>query len=257
MKEKMISFLNHIHIDNVDDFDLDFEMVGRNRFNYQQVDMIILKNTPWNYELLRQFLDGLNTIDYPYTLHFSYLNKPNSEDAISLFRDWFRYIYRAESDIELVPYDESTIKVIYLDESFKSRNEAIIKEFKSFLSFISYDFIDLTEEVKPKEEEVIEVDEKVKKKAAKIANKIAEVEIAEDKEEIEVTDRNDIQEMIEKEQSEKNLEIEDALLKKMKLNRELMLKDRERARLNRRGKYDFIDKIDDITVLPLPPSGLP
>ena len=248
MKEKMISFLNHIHIDNVDDFDLDFEMVGRNRFNYQQVDMIILKNTPWNYELLRQFLDGLNTIDYPYTLHFSYLNKPNSEDAISLFRDWFRYIYRAESDIELVPYDESTIKVIYLDESFKSRNEAIIKEFKSFLSFISYDFIDLTEEVKPKEEEVIEVDEKVKKKAAKIANKIAEVEIAEDKEEIEVTDRNDIQEMIEKEQSEKNLEIEDALLKKMKLNRELMLKDRERARLNRRGKYDFIDKIDDITV---------
>ena len=52
MKDKMRSFLNHIHIDNVDDFDIDFELVRRNRFNYQQIDMIILKNSPWQYDLL-------------------------------------------------------------------------------------------------------------------------------------------------------------------------------------------------------------
>ena len=62
MKEKMKSFLTHIHIENIDDFDIDFEMVGRNRFNYEQIDMIIVKETPWNYELLRQFMDGLGTI---------------------------------------------------------------------------------------------------------------------------------------------------------------------------------------------------
>ena len=68
----MKSFLNHIYIDNIDDFDLDFDMVGRNRFNYQQIDMIITKDTPWDYDLLREFMDGLNSIDYPYTMQFSY-----------------------------------------------------------------------------------------------------------------------------------------------------------------------------------------
>ena len=155
MKDKMRSFLNHIHIDNIDDFDLDFEMVGRNRFNYQQIDMIIVKNTPWKYELLRQFIDGLGTIDYPYTLHFSYLNKPKSKDAIELFSDWYRYIYRSESDVNLSEVDDSTIGIEYLDESFKARNESIIKEFKSFLSFISYDFIDIQESIKPTEVEAV------------------------------------------------------------------------------------------------------
>ena len=248
MQDKMRSFLNHIHIDNIDDFDLDFEMVRRNRFNYQQIDMIITKSTPWNYDLLREFIDALGSIDYPYTLHFSYLRKPTSKDAISLFSDWYRYLYRVESDIELIEKDSSTIAISYLDESFKTRNQAIINEFKGFLSFISYDFIDITEEVLPQKEEVIEVDEKTKKKATKIAEKIANVDIQENKEEPESLDRNDIVAMVEKEQNEKNQQVEDALLKEMKRNREAMLKEKERQRLNMRGKYNFIDRIDDITV---------
>ena len=244
----MRSFLNHIHIENIDDFDLDFEMVGRNRFNYQQIDMIILKNTPWNYDLLREFIDALGTIDYPYTLHFSYLNKPTSADAINLFNDWYRFIYRTESDIELIEKDNSTILVEYLDESFKNRNESIVREFGQFLSFISYDFIDIIEEIKPVEQEVVEVDEKTKKKATKAATKIAEIEIEENKGEPEVLDRDDIQELVEKDQKEKNQQVEDALLKEMKRNREIMLKEREKRRLNQRGKYEYIEKIDDITV---------
>ena len=248
MKEKMRSFLNHIHIENVDDFDLDFEMVGRNRFNYEQIDMIITKETPWNYDLLREFMDALGTIEYPYTLHFSYLQKPTSKDAINLFGDWYRFIYRSEPDIELNESSDSVILVQYLDESFKNRNEEIIKEFKSFLSFISYDFIDINEEIKPAEPEVIEVDEKTKKKALKVASKVAEIDIEENKDEAEPLDRNDIIEMVEKEQSEKNQQMEDAMLKQMKKNREIMLKERERMRLNQRGKYQYIDKIDNITL---------
>ena len=244
----MRSFLNHIHIDNIDDFDLDFEMVGRNRFNYEQIDMIITKETPWNYDLLREFMDALGTIEYPYTLHFSYLQKPTSKDAIGLFGDWYRFIYRSEPDIELIESSDSIILVQYLDESFKSRNEEIIKEFKSFLSFISYDFIDINEEIKPAEPEVIEVDEKTKKKATKAATKVAEIDIEENKDEPEPLDRNDIIEMVEKEQSEKNQQMEDAMLKQMKKNREIMLKERERMRLNQRGKYQYIDKIDNITL---------
>ncbi len=244
----MRRFLNHIHIEDIDAFDLDFELVRRNRFNYQQIDMIIVKNTPWEYDLLRTFIDALGSIDYPYTLHFTYLQKPTSEDAIRLFDDWFRFIYRAESDIELSAIDSSTILVQYLDESFKARNETIIKEFKSFLSFISYDFIDITEEVKPIEAEVVEVDEKTKRKATKAAEKAAVIDIEENKDEPEPMDREDVKEMIQKEQAEKNQAVEDHLLKQMKKNREIMLKERERARLNMRGKYVYIEKIDDITV---------
>ena len=152
MQVKMKSFLNSIHIENIDDFDLDFEMVGRNRFNYQQIDMIISKQVPWTYELLRQFQDGLNTITYPYTLHFSYKSRPTTKDAINLFDDWFRYLYRSDSDIELIPVNDDVIQINYLDESFKNRNESIISDFKDFLSFISYDFIDIQENVLPPKE---------------------------------------------------------------------------------------------------------
>ena len=244
----MRSFLNSIHIENIDDFDLDFEMVGRNRFNYQQIDMIIVKDHPWDYELLRQFQDGLNTISYPYTMHFSYLTRPTSEDAVNLFYDWFRYIYRSESDIQLIAIDKDTIRVDYLYESFKERNQSIVKDFKDFLSFLSYDFIDITENVLPPQEEVVEYADEVKAEAAEIAAQQAEQDIEEDKNEADILDRNDITAMVEKEQSEKNQLVEDALLKQMKKNREIMLKERERQRLNTRGKYQYIEKIDDITV---------
>ena len=103
MKDKMRRFLNHIHIEDIDAFDMDFEMVNRNRFNYQQIDMIIVKNTPWEYDLLRTFIDGLGTIDYPYTLHFSYLQAPTASDAIRLFSDWYRFILLVLSSVDSWP----------------------------------------------------------------------------------------------------------------------------------------------------------
>ena len=54
MTDKMVSFLKHLNIENIDDFDIDFEMVGRNRFKPQQIDMMIVKkihNHLYNYHL--------------------------------------------------------------------------------------------------------------------------------------------------------------------------------------------------------------
>ena len=84
MNDRMISFLKHIHIENIDDFDIDFEMVGRNRFRPEQIDMVIVKKTPWKYHLLREFQDALNTLTYPYMLRFSYLVRPDINDLIRL-----------------------------------------------------------------------------------------------------------------------------------------------------------------------------
>ena len=44
MTDKIIRFLtNSLKLDNIEDFDLDFEMVGRDRFDKDQINMVIIK----------------------------------------------------------------------------------------------------------------------------------------------------------------------------------------------------------------------
>ena len=83
MSDKMVRFLTSIKINNIDDFDLDFEMVGYNRFDKKQLDMVIVKKTPWQYELLREFQDGLETISYKYLNQSS--NKLIASILVGLF----------------------------------------------------------------------------------------------------------------------------------------------------------------------------
>ena len=150
MTSKMISFLTHLNIENIDDFDIDFEMVGRNRFKPQQIDMMIVKNTPWKYHLLRQFQDALNNVDYPYLIRFSYLVRPNMDDLIKLFEDWYQTLYRIPHNLELDGSEENCLKVRYANEAEKAQYEQIIKDFKDFLDFLNYEFA-IVEEIKPDE----------------------------------------------------------------------------------------------------------
>ena len=94
MTDKMIRFLTSLQINNIDDFDLEFEMLGYDRFDKKRLNMVIIKQTPWKYELLRQFQDGLNTINYKYLLRFSYRVRPNGSDVIHLFEDWYQTQFR-------------------------------------------------------------------------------------------------------------------------------------------------------------------
>ena len=141
MNEKMIRFLHSIHIENTDDFDIDFEMVGRNRFKREQIDMVIVKDTPWKYHLLREFQDGLNTIDYPYLLRFSYKVRPNFNEVDALFEDWFQTIYRLPHNLNITGNDEGFIYIEYNDEAEKEQYQDAIKDFRDFLSFICYEFV--------------------------------------------------------------------------------------------------------------------
>ena len=112
MSYKMTRFLQSIHIENIDDFDLEFEMVGYDRFDKTRLNMVIVKQTPWKYSLLREFQDGLETITYRYLLRFSYLVRPNYYDVVSLFEDWYQTIYRLPHNLELSGDDE-TINIEY------------------------------------------------------------------------------------------------------------------------------------------------
>ena len=243
MTDKMISFLKHLNIENIDDFDLDFEMVGRNRFNRNQIDMMIVKNTPWKYHLLREFQDALNGLDYPYLIRFSYIVRPDMNDLIKLFEDWYQTIYRIPHNLELVSVNDSCLKVMYANEAEKAQYEAAIKDFNDFLNFINYEFV-LVEEVKP--DEGPEISKSEMRKIVKKAEEVTVEALEEESAARQINDRSEVEELIAKEKAELNEEVEDQMMKQMRANAREMARDRERARLNKRGNYEPVDIIDNI-----------
>ena len=243
MTDKMISFLKHLNIENIDDFDLDFEMVGRNRFNRNQIDMMIVKNTPWKYHLLREFQDALNGLDYPYLIRFSYIVRPDMNDLIKLFEDWYQTIYRIPHNLELVSVNDSCLKVMYANEAEKAQYEAAIKDFNDFLNFLNYEFV-LVEEVKP--DEGPEISKSEMRKIVKKAEEVTVEALEEESAARQINDRSEVEELIAKEKAELNEEVEDQMMKQMRANAREMARDRERARLNKRGNYEPVDIIDNI-----------
>ena len=244
MTDKMISFLKHVNIENIDDFDIDFEMVGRNRFNRNQIDMVIRKNTPWKYHLLREFQDALNTLTYPYMLRFSYVVRPNMDDLIALFEDWYQTIYRIPHNLELEPTSDSCLKVWYANEAEKAQYESAINDFKDFLDFLNYEFV-IIEEVRP--DEGPELSRTEMRKIEKKAEKEAEQALEEESAARQINDRSEVEELIAQEKASLNEEVEDQLMKQMRQNAREMARDRERARLNKRGNYEPVDIINNIT----------
>ena len=55
MNNKMVRFLNYLSIKDIERFDMDFDLVSRNQFDRNQIDMFIVKDTPWEYSLLEEF----------------------------------------------------------------------------------------------------------------------------------------------------------------------------------------------------------
>lgn len=140
MNNKMVRFLNSIGIADVESFDMDFDLVSRNTFHKEQVDMIIAKETPWTYELLERFQNGLNTVKYPYTISFSYSKKPTVEDAIKLFYDWHRVVNRFNSETKLIGKGK-TIIFKYSNDSEIEENKQVRADFADFLKFLNYNFV--------------------------------------------------------------------------------------------------------------------
>ncbi|NLB49585.1 MAG: PHP domain-containing protein, partial [Erysipelotrichia bacterium] len=244
MTKRMLSFLKHINIENIDDFDIDFEMVSRNRFKRDQIDMVIVKKTPWKYHLLRQFQDGLNRIDYPYLLRFSYVTRPDIDDLLNILDDWYQTLYRLPHNLEIDATNDDFIKVLYSDETEEEQYVPIISDFRDFLDFLNYEF-SIVEEVKPKEE-AINIPKSEIRKILRKATLEAEQTIEEESTTRPVHDRSEVEQLIESEKMQLNEETEEAMLKIAKQNARAMRRERERVRLNKRGNYQPFETIDDI-----------
>ena len=247
MNDKMTRFLTSIGINNLDDFDLDFEMVGYNRFDRKQLDMVIIKDTPWQYDLLRQFQDGLNTVTYKYLLRFSYRVRPNLNDVIRLFEDWYQTLYRIPHNLNISGDDEGRFIIEYENEAEKEQYKPAIEDFKSFLDFINYEFV-IIENIKPEEPEEVQISERKMKAIIKEADKEADEAIssAAASNEVEANDASVAEEMFEQEREMLNKNVGDAFLEQARRNQIAMLEERKRARLNKRGNYQPIDNIDSI-----------
>ncbi len=236
----MIRFLNSIDIKNIESFDIDFDAVARNIFDRNQVDMSIVKNTPWTYDLLREFQDGLNELHYPYKLTFSYRNKPSIYDAISLFEGWYFYIYHMVNSLTIYP-DSATIFFVVSSEEEKEKNIQMVADFKDFLKFLNYDFsVDFV--IKPVEK-VIKLSAN---KMAKIEEKaIKAVEESQNEKVEEITDyRDDLSES----QAPVTIQdaYEDSLIRDMKANYQRMVDERKRKRVYKKGDYRPVEHLCDI-----------
>lgn len=84
---KIVRFLKSINIENYNDFDMDFTSISKSKVDKNSYIYNIKKETPWKYNLLEEFLNGLNNITtYSYVFYFNYTDKPTSDDVIDLIK---------------------------------------------------------------------------------------------------------------------------------------------------------------------------
>ena len=218
MNNKMVRFLNHINIKDIERFDLDFDLVARNQFDPNQVDMLIVKDSPWDYSLLEEFQNGLAIIGYPYTIQFSYKKKPTVYDAIKLFDDWHRSHNRFQSNLKLEGSGD-IITFIYKSQEEKDNNEQVIHDFKDFLDFLGYHF-QFDHEIHEEEVTSPVVSNRVLKKLEDKANKVIEEDVDEEVETSYYKDDND-----DVEEEKEKLEFEEKYINELKANLEQMKSD--------------------------------
>jgi len=236
MSDKMVRFLKHIGIENTDRFDMDFDLVTRNQFIREQIDMIIVKDTPWEYSLLEEFQNGLAIIGYPYTITFSYKKKPNVYDAIRLFDDWHRAHNRFQAEIQLEGTGD-IITFVYSSEAQKEEYEQTVKDYIEFLEFLGYRFSfdhEIREETNVQEGP--NVSKRVMQRLEEKANQTIEQDVEDDKSE--TSYYKDREEVLE--EQEELRQVEEEYIQNLKENLEQMKKDQKS---NKKTYKNWRDKI--------------
>lgn len=228
MQERTIRFLHSIGIDDIDDYDLDFEAITKSKYYNNHFVFSVKKKTPWDYKKLDQFLNGLRNItSYNYEFNFVYDVKPDANNIFSLIKEWyFNHEYK-----ELLPEDFSKASLdgnevtLYANNVYNDLSLKIIPDIESFLSFISY-----PNKIK------IEMNREVEDKMP------WEDDASENKEEKVVYTK----ELIEAENNQINQDAEEETAKIIAKNYQDMLYERSQKDMFKRGGYVFvpIDQID-------------
>ena len=229
MQERTIRFLHSIGIDDIDDYDLDFETITKSKYYPNHFVFSVKKETPWEYKKLDQFLNGLSNItSYNYEFNFVYDVKPDANNIFSLIKEWyFNHEYK-----ELLPEDFSKASLdgneitLYANNDHNDLSLKLIPDIESFLSFISY-----PNKIK------IEMNKEIEDKMP------WEDDASENKEEKKVVYTK---ELVEAENNQINQDAEEETAKIIAKNYQDMLYERSQKDMFKRGGYVFvpIDQID-------------
>ncbi len=159
MDKTMERFLASIQLYDVESFDIAFDKEKP----FSKVNGVwqyyIVKDTPWEYDLLHEFQEHLNTITYAYKLIFTYKTLPTANQVMDLLYEWYLSIYHIPLNPFNAEFNGNVITIKYLSDLEKEKNASILKEFRNFLSFICYKF-EIKEVVEiPKELEEIDIEQ--------------------------------------------------------------------------------------------------
>lgn len=241
----MIRFLNSIGLNDVTSFDIDFDLIQRNPLDREQIDMYIVKDTPWEYQNLDLFMSCLSKIHYPYKMFFSYRKAPNVYDAIQLFEHWYTGIYHIPCQLELAANGEN-IEFVFHSEKEQKDNDLVITDFKDFLHFINYAFIfEIIVKETPK---VVQLSTKKIEKIEKKASTIAEDVISQNDD---VNDNSfdldrDDEDSREEEHQQQLEALEKMRIEELQNNYKAMQEERKRRRSYKKGDYKPLKDLSEI-----------
>lgn len=142
MDPLMKRFLQSIHIEDMDRYDLSF--FGERPYVKENDVWIyqIKKDTPWEYDLLHEFQEHLCSItDYKYRIIFSYGQTLTADNALSLLYDWYQSIYHLPLETQNVTLTNDRLIFSFWSQFEKDKYHQVLCEFQSFLQFINYPFV--------------------------------------------------------------------------------------------------------------------
>ncbi|MDY2913672.1 MAG: PolC-type DNA polymerase III [Candidatus Enteromonas sp.] len=229
MNRKMYSFLLSIGIEDPERFDMDFSLAGRNPKNPNQVDMFIQKDTPWDYALLDEFLNACTNIRYPYYIRFCYIQEVTLEDVVALYE-----AYTLAHPLYAFP----SLKVVnnrLVATLGQNEEEKRLLDFKALLSTIQYPS-DI--EVKPMENEPKEAPLTPEEQGFVPKEEIVPPE--EKKEDI------DGRALIAADLRIAQQKSEEELLEQEQENLKVMMEERNRARVNKKGDYQVAETLEEV-----------
>jgi DNA polymerase III subunit alpha, Gram-positive type len=223
MQERMKRFLNSIGISETECDDLDFDALIKNPFDHKQLDMVIIKDQPWEYPILNKFVNAILHLNYKCSFKFNYRKKPDANDVLDVFSGWYQNKFRIMDNL-VSEVHENRLTFIYENEAEKNQYDSVFNEFALFLEFINYE-LPIEHIIKVNEPEVI-ADIKKISKLSKKAEKV--IELNEDSPFID-NEANHLEEL---------RAAEETLMDEMKQN--LLQMEQQRRQQNRYKKGDYV-----------------
>ncbi len=135
----MRRFLESIQIYDGERFSLSF--YGDKPFRKENGIWIyeILKETPWEYDLLHEFQEHLMSItEYKLHINFHYKKTPTPNDALALLYEWYSSLYHLPLESLDTSFSDNIITITYGSNLEKEKMNQVLNDFRDFLAFISY-----------------------------------------------------------------------------------------------------------------------